>query len=70
MCQCDDNPGMASRAFAAGADASAVRIAELEAALRTYHQWHLSLDEDVEGYLESKLFQQASAAMPSLKTES
>lgn len=50
-------------------DAAKARITGLEAALRAFHEWHLNLDEDVEGYLESKLFERASAAMPSLKTE-
>jgi hypothetical protein len=42
------------------------RIVELEAALRAYHDWHLNLDDDAEGYLDSKLFEQAKAAMPEL----
>jgi len=42
------------------------RIAALEAALHAYHDWHLNLDDDVEGYLDSKLFEQVRSVMPEL----
>ena len=49
------------------ADAQLARIAELEAVVRKYHDWHMDLDEDVEGYLDSSLFEAACGAMPLLR---
>ena len=39
----------------------------LEAALLEYHRWHLDYGGDADGYLDSALFEQAVAAMPSLQ---
>jgi hypothetical protein len=42
------------------------RIAELEAIVRRYHDWHLKNDGENGGYLESGLYEDACAAVPGL----
>ena len=42
------------------------RIAELEAVIRRYHDWHLTNGGDVDGYLESGMYEAACAAVPGL----
>lgn len=42
------------------------RIAELEAVVRRYHDWHLKNGGDDDGYLESGLYEDACAAVPGL----